>query len=362
MHTEQSLTQPSDPSDVILTISGVSTDGRGIAKTDNRAVFLERCLPGDIVRGRLNWTTRPPTAQVIEYTTHSPDRVPHPCPHAADCPACPFGEWDYQQQLAAKTDLVRRTLSKQLGECEVREIIASPEPWHYRSRVSLRLEEEAGRLSIGYRQGPRASAAVSLTACKLAAPEIEACIGELQQLLDTYRGGTTDKLPVRIQLHSTAKGTGMMMVFPLRIHASQRKFWRNWLTELNLPGGIWFATGNRAGALGAKSWIEADQGAEQMLTSWMGTPLKVHPGAFCQANKAVANLVSKRISVWSQRHNFKTIWDLYGGYGSLGFAAGAKQATVRIIEASKWSQPIAEVLVDAAECRQMKFYTGDVLK
>ncbi|MBU1637672.1 TRAM domain-containing protein, partial [bacterium] len=140
MHTEQSLTQPSDPSDVILTISGVSTDGRGIAKTDNRAVFLERCLPGDIVRGRLNWTTHPPSAQVIEYTTHSPDRVPHPCPHAADCPACPFGEWDYKQQLAAKTDLVRRTLSKQLGECEVREIIASPEPWHYRSRVSLRLE------------------------------------------------------------------------------------------------------------------------------------------------------------------------------------------------------------------------------
>lgn len=362
MNTKQKPSLTPDQKELILTISGVSTDGRGIAKAEQKALFLERCLPGDSVRAIPDWTQHPPTADVTEYVTLSPDRVPHPCPHAAECPACPFGNWDYQQQLAAKTDLVRRTLSKQIGDCDVQDIIASPEPWHYRSRINLRLEETDEHICVGYRQGPRENSTIPVSACKLAAQEIDSCLGDLQQLLSSYRGGTTDKLPVRIQLHSTSKGVGIMIVFPLRIHASQRKFWRNWLTELSLPGGIWFATGNRAGALGAKTWIEPDQGAEPMLTSWLGTQLKIHPGSFCQANQSVAELVCKRITVWSARHNFRTVWDLYGGYGALGFAASNKQSNVRIIESSKWSQPIADALKTAARCRNMKFYAGDVLK
>jgi 23S rRNA (uracil1939-C5)-methyltransferase len=351
---------PSDEEQA-ATITGVSTDGRGIAHVNDRAVFIERALPGDHVRIKADWNAKPPSAVVIEQLTASPDRVVHPCPHALECPACPFGGWDYSKQLTAKTDLVQRTLSKVLRDIEVREIIPSPAEWGYRNRVSLRLWEEGDRVSVGYRQEARAEACTPITACKLAMPDIDLCIGELQKTLSGYRGGTSETLPARIQVHQTSAGAGLMIVFPIRIHSSQRKLWRNWLVETNIPGGVWFATGNRAGVIGAQSWVEPDQAAEPMLTSWMGTPLKVHPGSFCQANAAAAELVCKRIEVWSNRIKPKVVWDLYGGYGALGFAAGMS-SEVNIFESSKWSEPISGALAKIAHSKKPVFVQGDVLK
>jgi 23S rRNA (uracil1939-C5)-methyltransferase len=353
---------PSSQEEQIATIAGVSTDGRGVAHIGGRAIFVDRALPGDTVRIRADWSTQPPSAAVLEQLVASPDRVAHPCPHAQECPACPFGNWGYAKQLAAKTDLVRRTLSKVLEKLDVQEISPSLAPWGYRNRVSLRLWQEHDRISIGYRLGTRTETCVPISTCKLAMPDVDQCIGELQLSLSEYRGGGMEKLPTRIQVHQTSAGAGLMIVFPIRIHSSQRKLWRNWLVGTNIPGGVWFATGNRAGVIGSKSWVEPDQAAEPMLTSWMGVPLKVHSGSFCQANAAAAEQVCKRIAVWAGKYSPKVIWDLYGGYGALGFAAGGRSSVVNIIESSKWSEPAAGTLARTAQCKKMSFIHGDVLR
>jgi 23S rRNA (uracil1939-C5)-methyltransferase len=216
-------------------------------------------------------------------------------------------------------------------------------------------------LQVGYSPESRDAAVVPIRQCKLAHHELETALAELQAVVADYRGGSPDKLPARIQLHATAEGAGALVVFPVRIHGSQRKLWRNWLAPVNLPGGIWFATGNRAGVLNANSWLEPDEGAAPLLTTWKNEQVKVHPGAFCQANAAAAELVHRKLADWAAFSHGATVWDLYGGYGALGFAAAMRGSRVRILEATKWSEPAAARLAELTG-NEYEFVRGDVLK
>lgn len=117
---------------------------------DGRAVFVPFALPGERVRIRLTEDRRNfARGEVVEILEPSPQRVVPRCKHFGVCGGCHYQNLPYEEQLKAKTEILRDQL-KRIGKIEnppVQAMVASPSPWNYRNHVQFHLTQEG---KLGY--------------------------------------------------------------------------------------------------------------------------------------------------------------------------------------------------------------------
>ena len=78
-------------------------DGRGVARVDGKAVFIDGALPGERVRYRLLKQRRQlDEAGLVEVLIASPDRVAARCAHFGICGGCSLQHLAPAAQIAAK--------------------------------------------------------------------------------------------------------------------------------------------------------------------------------------------------------------------------------------------------------------------
>ena len=71
-----------------------------------------------------------------------------------------------------------------------------------------------------------------------------------------------------------------------------------------------------------------------MQVDWLGHKLDVHPAGFAQVNEEAFSQVLNYLKPYRDDFAARTVWDLYGGYGALGFAAARDGSRVHIVEQS----------------------------
>jgi 23S rRNA (uracil1939-C5)-methyltransferase len=131
-------------------------DGRGVARVDGKAVFIEGALPGERVRFRtLKRRRQFDDAQLLEIVQRSPDRVTPRCPHFGVCGGCSLQHLAPAAQLAAKQRQLQDTLER-IGRVTPARILApvrGPE-WAYRRRARLGVKyvHKKGRVLAGFRE------------------------------------------------------------------------------------------------------------------------------------------------------------------------------------------------------------------
>ena len=117
---------------------------------DGRAVFVLFGLPGERVRVRLTEEKRGfARAELVEVLELSPHRIEPRCLHFAVCGGCHYQNLPYEEQLNAKTDILRDQL-RRIGRIEnppVGEMVPSPSPWNYRNQVQFHLTSDG---KLGY--------------------------------------------------------------------------------------------------------------------------------------------------------------------------------------------------------------------
>src|SRR6056297_794701 len=96
-----------------LEIEDLAFGGRGVARADGLAVFVDNAVPGDsvratIVKNKKNYAA----ARLQEVTAASPDRVQPVCRFCGFCGGCRLQILDYENQLAYKRDHVRQSLAR----------------------------------------------------------------------------------------------------------------------------------------------------------------------------------------------------------------------------------------------------------
>lgn len=344
----------------IVVVKDMSTDGRGVASVDGAACFIAGAFPGDRVRIEIVPDSEPRSGILLELLEASPHRVEHRCPHAHACPASPWGRLAYEQQLEAKQRLVARTLKKALGEVEVLPTVPSPKSWNYRGRISLTVWKEDGHVRIGYQMQPREEAGIPIQTCNLAAEPLDALLHDLtahvcaQDIPDEF-------LTRRIQVHSTDMGAGLMLVFPRYPNGEVIHFWENVLHPLKIPGGTWIAQGSRAGIVAHGMRVTRVKNARSMASKWMNQALEIHPASFTQANAEAAECVHQRLRRCGDSEQRGAVWDLYGGYGALGFAAAGRERLVTVMDVSSYSERTFADLARMAGNANSRFLRGDLL-
>ncbi|NLL36700.1 MAG: 23S rRNA (uracil(1939)-C(5))-methyltransferase RlmD [Fretibacterium sp.] len=139
----------------ILTIDAFSSDGSGIARTEEHGViFVKGALPGETVEAEMYSRRRDfSLARTLQVLSPTPGRVEPSCPVYGSCGACQLQHASYELQLELKAGVVRDALIR-IGGFEVGPLTctASPDIWGYRNKASFPIQAVRGRPTAGFYQ------------------------------------------------------------------------------------------------------------------------------------------------------------------------------------------------------------------
>jgi 23S rRNA (uracil1939-C5)-methyltransferase len=177
---------------------------------DGRAVFVPFGLPGERVRVRLTEQKRNfARGELVEVLQASPQRIIPRCSHFGVCGGCHYQNLPYEEQLLAKTEILRDQLTR-IGKIEnppVQQTVACPNPWNYRNYAQFHLTN-AGK--VGYAEAGTAFAhgIIPITECHLPEASINSLWPQLEFEPGTnvkrvsLRAGTDDDLMLLIESDS----------------------------------------------------------------------------------------------------------------------------------------------------------------
>lgn len=306
----------------VVAVSGIAAGGDGVARLeDGRVVFVPRTAPGERVRlraGSLRTRRSFARAEVAEVLEPAAERVTPPCPHYEGdrCGGCQLQHLSYEAQLQAKRTIVGDAL-RRIGRLEVAdpEVTAAPEPWRYRTKISLAVQPGRGSSrAIGFHPYDRPHRVFSLVDCRLADARLMALWRALRPRLDLLPERAT-----RITLRLDRAGTRHLVV------ESAGEPWR---TAGRLRSGLSGAEG--VGEL--VCWWQPVDGAPRVVSG----PATGFPAtAFEQVNPALGAAARR----WAVERlgdiRGAQAWDLYGGIGDTALLLAERGARVVSVDADE---------------------------
>ena len=137
-------------------IVDLAHDGRGIARLDGKAVFIDGALPGEHVRFRvLKRRRQMDEAGLVDVLLASPDRVVPRCAHFGICGGCSLQHLSAAAQLSAKENQLLENLQR-IGNVQPARVLAPlrSDEWAYRRRARLGIKyvHKKGRVLAGFRE------------------------------------------------------------------------------------------------------------------------------------------------------------------------------------------------------------------
>jgi len=178
--------------ELIVTIESLSNQGDGVSKVDipdkgltNWVVFTPFTIPGESVRIRIiNNSKNCSQAEALEIVKPSAQRRKAECQHFTLCGGCQYQHIGYEFQLKEKSSQIQQLLLHIAGtEAAVLPTIASPQEFHYRSKITPHFRKPYnGKISnIGFVSKARGNEYLDIEHCPIAMDEINQALPEVRQ-------------------------------------------------------------------------------------------------------------------------------------------------------------------------------------
>lgn len=135
-----------------LTIIDIAEEGKGVAKSDELVIFVEKAVPGDVVDARLYKKKKNfAEASIHKLITPSPDRVTPFCAHFGVCGGCKWQHLSYESQLKYKQQTVVAALQRiaKIDTKDIEPIVGSSEDRYYRNKLEFTFSNKRWLESIG---------------------------------------------------------------------------------------------------------------------------------------------------------------------------------------------------------------------
>jgi 23S rRNA (uracil1939-C5)-methyltransferase len=161
-----------------LQIQDVAFGGKGVARTDGKAVFVPYVIDGESVTARITREHKKfLEAELETIVTASPHRVEPRCPYFGRCGGCAYQHIEYEHQLALKWRQVKETLRRigGLKEPPMRPFIPSPIQYGYRNRITVHVRD--GVIGFFRRESNKL---LGIECCPIARDEVNARLAELR--------------------------------------------------------------------------------------------------------------------------------------------------------------------------------------
>ncbi|MCG6932564.1 MAG: 23S rRNA (uracil(1939)-C(5))-methyltransferase RlmD [Gallionella sp.] len=167
-------------------IESLDQEGRGIARSEGKVIFIEGALTGELV-SYSSYRKKPSfeLAQVTQIHNSSAMRVKPKCAHFGVCGGCSMQHLDARAQVAVKQRILEDSLwhiGKVRAETILRPIYGQAWGYRERARLSVRHVIKKGKTLVGFHE-KRSSFVADMQHCEILVPKIAALIPQLSELV-----------------------------------------------------------------------------------------------------------------------------------------------------------------------------------
>ncbi|HET9404530.1 MAG TPA: 23S rRNA (uracil(1939)-C(5))-methyltransferase RlmD [Burkholderiales bacterium] len=342
-----------------LTIESLDQEGRGVARRDGKAIFIEGALPGEIVTYS-SYRKKPSYEQATLGTVlkESALRVAPRCPHFGVCGGCSLQHFDARAQVAVKQRVLEDSLwhiGRVRPESMLPAIHGPAWGYRHRARFAVRYVPKKGGALVGFHE-KRSSYIADMSRCEVLPPRISALIRPLRDLVGALSIRT--RLPqIEVALGEGADVLVFRILQPLLEPDMDllRRFADDHGVKVYLqPGGP-----DTAGPM-----EPADYADLYYELSEFDLRIRFDPTDFTQINHAVnAVLVRRAVALLGARPG-ERIADLFCGVGNFALAVARSGAQVVGVEGSAVlvgrarTNALLNGLADAASFHERDLYRG----
>jgi 23S rRNA (uracil1939-C5)-methyltransferase len=312
-----------------LTVESLDQEGRGVARRDGKAIFIEGALPGETVTCTV--TRRKPSYEVATLgavIAGSASRVAPRCAHFGVCGGCSLQHLDARAQVAIKQRVLEDSLwhiGRVRPETMLPAIHGPAWGYRHRARLTVRFVPKKGGALAGFHER-RSSYVAVMDSCEVLPERISRLIGPLRRLVDGL--SIRNRLPqVEIALGSGAD----VLVFrvlesllPPDVEAL-RRFGDDHGVRIYLQPGGPDTAAPMAAADHAELFYELRE---------FDLRIGFAPTDFTQVNHAVNTVLVRRAVALLDPRPGERVADLFCGVGNFALAIACRGAAVTGFESS----------------------------
>jgi 23S rRNA (uracil1939-C5)-methyltransferase len=313
-----------------LYIESLDQEGRGIARREGKAIFVEGALPGEQVSVSV-YRKKPSfeLANVQAILKASPARLEPRCAHFGRCGGCALQHMNVPTQVAAK----QRTLEDALwhiGKLKP-DVILAPiygAPWEYRhrARFTVRHVPKKGGVLVGFHE-KRSSYVADMTSCEVVPGRISALLLPLREVIG--RLSIRHRVP-QIEL-AVGEGADVLVLRILdALSAEDKTLLKAFAEQFRLHLYLQPAGPDTARPLDPETPVDL-----HYLLPEFDVRIYFDPTDFTQVNHAVNRLLVRRALRLLAPQPGERVADLFCGLGNFSLPIARSGALVLGLEGSR---------------------------
>ena len=308
-------------------VESLDREGRGIARAEGKAIFIDGGLPGETV-SYSSYRKKPSyeLASVTAMNEASAARELPRCRHFGVCGGCSMQHLELHSQVAAKQRVLEDSLwhiGKVRPEILLRPIYGLSWGYRHRARLSVRLVPKKSGVLVGFHER-KSSFIADMASCEVLPRRISDLIRPLRSLVAAFSMPT--RLP-QIELAVGEEVTVMVLRILDPLNPSDEDALRGFATQYGIQ--FWL---QRAGPDSAELFFPTDAPPLYYSLPEFGVQIHFRPTDFTQVNHAVNRILVRHAMNLLDPRPGEHIADLFCGLGNFSLPIASRGAHVLGVE------------------------------
>ena len=358
-----------------LAVTDLSSDGCGVGRINNIAVFVAGALPGETVLACITGVKKKYlTAKLLNIILPSADRRKPFCPVFEECGGCSLQHMSYDYQLEYKKKKVKDAVERISGlkNIEIYNVTGAKHDRGYRNKVQFFLDNKDGEVSCGF-FGRKSHAVINNDYCFLIDDAANRLKNEFAGFVKKnksffYDAGSNAAVLKSIIIRQSFKSKELMLIIVISRKIDKELLDMFLKLSDSLAGkipylkSVYYLVNTSPDSFIAYDKIRHLRGNRAITETLGALRFKISPGSFFQVNSRQAEKLYIKIIELADIKSNETVLDLFCGTGNIGLCLASKGAKVFGIDIAKSAIEDAAENANINNIPNARFIEGDVYK
>ncbi|MEN8224905.1 MAG: 23S rRNA (uracil(1939)-C(5))-methyltransferase RlmD [Bacteroidota bacterium] len=366
-------------------ITDAGSEGKAVARVDNRVIFVPYVVPGDVVDIQVYKKKKSFfEGRAVKVHTYSDKRTEPQCEHFGLCGGCRWQNMDYGQQLFYKQKQVADNLER-IGGLQLPEILpilASDNIYHYRNKLEYTFSnrrwfvekpdpdnpDQQNRNGLGFHLPGMFDRILDIDNCYLQRDpsngiRLAARDFALENEYEFYDVKKWDGYLRNLLVRSSSTGDLMVIiVFRYVDHFKGPALMDHLMEKFPEITSMMFVINDKRNDDISDLEVRLHKGNDHIMEEMEGLKFKIGPKSFFQTNRDQALRLYNTAKDFAGLTGNETVYDLYTGTGTI--AAYVSRYAKKVVGIEYISSAIEDAKENASlnKITNTDFYAGDILR